>query len=306
LKHHPMGAKRLALGELSDAYIESRRRVGVSKAWLGTIQTTVNMLLKKFPRELPELPTGKEVTAWLEESYTSAVTKNTKLRTLKAFAAWSVKEKLAGMDSITPAEFWKVPAKAVEIYTPAELEKILRSISKLAVPFVAIGAFAGLRAAEVLRLDWSEIDLERGHIVVAASKAKTAARRLAPVSENLRAWLSPFVRKEGPVVPVCPTRINKILTGEGLPRKRNALRHSYISYRLAVVHDAPRVALEAGNSPAMIFKHYRELVTEAAAKAWFEIVPGQKANSETIPQVASQVVPKTTPETASPRELQAA
>ena len=35
-----------------------------------------------------------------------------------------------------------------------------------------------------------------------------------------------------------------------------------------------KVALEAGNSPQMIFKHYRELVTEEQAKDWFAITPG--------------------------------
>jgi hypothetical protein len=33
------------------------------------------------------------------------------------------------------------------------------------------------------------------------------------------------------------------------------------------------VAMEAGNSPDMIFKHYRELVTEKAADAWFGVTP---------------------------------
>jgi hypothetical protein len=31
--------------------------------------------------------------------------------------------------------------------------------------------------------------------------------------------------------------------------------------------------LEAGNSPQMIFTHYRELVTPEVAKAWFEVKP---------------------------------
>jgi hypothetical protein len=34
-----------------------------------------------------------------------------------------------------------------------------------------------------------------------------------------------------------------------------------------------QVALEAGNSPQMIFQHYRELVRPEAAKAWFAIKP---------------------------------
>ena len=68
-------------------------------------------------------------------------------------------------------------------------------------------------------------------------------------------------------------RIDSLLRGKDIPRKRNALRHSYISYRLAAIHDTPRVALECGHSPQMIFKHYRELVGPDAAKGWFEITP---------------------------------
>ena len=55
--------------------------------------------------------------------------------------------------------------------------------------------------------------------------------------------------------------------------EKNALRHSYISYRVAEIEDVAKVALEAGNSPQMIFQHYRELVQPKEAKAWFAIVP---------------------------------
>jgi hypothetical protein len=44
-----------------------------------------------------------------------------------------------------------------------------------------MGAFAGLRDAEIKRLDWSEIDLVRGHIEVKASKAKSARRRIVQI-----------------------------------------------------------------------------------------------------------------------------
>jgi hypothetical protein len=38
-------------------------------------------------------------------------------------------------------------------------------------------------------------------------------------------------------------------------------------------HDTARVALEAGNSPEVIFMHYRELVTPEEAYAWFNVKP---------------------------------
>ena len=55
------------------------------------------------------------------------------------------------------------------------------------------------------------------------------------------------------------------------------MRHSFTSYRVAKTQDVAKVSLEAGNSPQMIFKHYRELVRLDAAKAWFAIVPAGKS-----------------------------
>ena len=62
---------------------------------------------------------------------------------------------------------------------------------------------------------------------------------------------------------------------------RNVLRHSFISYRIADVKSADQVALEAGNSPSIIFKRYRELTSEEQAEKWFGIMPkeGQWENT---------------------------
>ena len=53
------------------------------------------------------------------------------------------------------------------------------------------------------------------------------------------------------------------------------------SARFSKVKSADQVALEAGNSPSIIFKHYRELVTEEQADEWFGIMPkaGQWENT---------------------------
>ena len=61
--------------------------------------------------------------------------------------------------------------------------------------------------------------------------------------------------------------------------KRNGLRHSFCSYRLAITQDAAKTSLEAGNSPQMIFRHYRELTTEDEAKEWFGILPPKQAEN---------------------------
>ncbi len=60
-----------------------------------------------------------------------------------------------------------------------------------------------------------------------------------------------------------------------IPWPPNGLRHSYGSYRLAQVKSAPQVALEMGNTPQMIFGHYRSVVTEKDAEYWFGLSPEQ-------------------------------
>ena len=160
------------------------------------------------------------------------------------------------------------------------------------IPYLAIGAFAGLRSAEIARLDWSEVHLtgpER-FIEVKASKSKTASRRIVPVSDNLAAWLAPHARPDGQMVPYL--RFDKqlfqfIAPTAGVTWKRNALRHSFISYRVATIKNVHQVSLEAGNSANMIFKHYRQLVTETAATEWFGIMPPEREGAEIIPFMAT-------------------
>jgi hypothetical protein len=118
------------------------------------------------------------------------------------------------------------------------------------------------------------VDLGRKIIELRAGQAKTASRRIVPIADNLATWLAKIDRN-GPVVPDAGVflKARKLAKSLGLAWPHNALRHSYISYRIAVVQSAAQVALEAGNSPAIIFKHYRELVTKEAADKWFGILP---------------------------------
>ena len=174
----------------------------------------------------------------------------------------------------------------IEIFRPEEMAAVLKIADKRLIPFLAIGAFAGLRHAELQRLDWAEVRMDDGFIEVKANKAKTASRRLVPIQDNLKRWLEPYRKASGHICDYVNTsnQIDKLAVivdaklkekdpTAAFAWKRNALRHSFISYRVAAIQNVAQVALEAGNSPQMIFRHYRELVRPADAVKWFSIMP---------------------------------
>jgi hypothetical protein len=71
-----------------------------------------------------------------------------------------------------------------------------------------------------------------------------------------------------------------VLEAAGVKGIFDGARHSFISYRTAEIRDVARVADEAGNSPNVIKRHYREIVTSEAAKVFFAIRPAKKAKSK--------------------------
>ncbi len=141
---------------------------------------------------------------------------------------------------------------------------------------LVIGAFAGLRDAEIKRLDWSEVDLVGGHLEVKAGKAKSARRRLVDIQPNLAEWLRPYSGNSGRVVPEgYRGSLGRVRKAAGITKwPNNGLRHSFASYLLALNGDATRVASYLGHtSTALLFNTYRELVKSDAAAEYWKLAP---------------------------------
>jgi integrase len=275
LRHNRADAPRLTLTEAGEQFTKSREQAGLSIHYVSQCRKTISDLAKAFQgMRLPDLRTA-DLDAWLGKLPFAPKTKNSIRIILVACGNWAEgRGYLVKGGSPFPAMVrYKETKSAVSMFKPEQIASLLAKADDTLRPFLAIGAFAGLRMAELQRLDWSEVDLERGFITVAASKAKTRKRRLVPISKNLKLWLTPCKQAIGPVCVHQRPQIAASRLCDGFEWPENGLRHSYISYRLAILHDTARVALEAGNSPEIIFGHYRELVTPEAAKAWFGVSP---------------------------------
>lgn len=191
----------------------------------------------------------------------------------------------------------KVVEAEIEVLTVDQLVDLLEKADQAIRPAFAIGAFAGIRDSAIKKLQWSDIDLETGTIHVRGVNAKSAKSRHVEVSENLRKWIEPMIKKSGPVWPKNGRALHdqaKLKAGfsnpETLSEKqkeersdwqrwpKNGLRHSYASYHLAFHKDAANLALNMGHQDtSLIFKHYRALVTQEAAALYWEIIPKPKS-----------------------------
>ena len=279
MKHYDPKRPRKPLRELAAEFTESRRASGVNDRYLRTLESTLKLLVETVKDKGLEDITTVELDEWISRRSVCNRSRNGYRGTLVAFGNFLKKRNY--LPAAEPSVFegmieWKNEVNPVTTYTTEEMKNLLGEATVHLLPFFAIGAFAGLRTAEICRLDWKHIHFKRGFIECEAAMTKTRQRRLVPISENLRAWLEPIAPKSGPVIAYSnfPTTFSRFLYLLKIDWKRNALRHSYISNRLALVPDTARVALECGNSPNVIFKNYRELVTPEEGKEWFNIFPG--------------------------------
>ena len=254
----------------------AKKQDGVSGSYLGQLKAILKLFADSFPGPMLHVK-SEEIDQWLRKTTSSPVTRNNRLRNIRVMFSFAKQRNYLPKSEVTQAELVrkvKVPPKDNEIFTPKQFETLLRAAPPRLIPLLTISGFTGIRAAELSRLDWSAVNLGRRLIELRATQAKTAARRIIPVSENLAAWLAPFIGK-GAVISSLEIRGEATTLAKKLKIgwPQNVLRHSYISYRVALTGDVARTALESGNSPAIIFRHYREVVDEEAAKAWFGIMP---------------------------------
>jgi integrase len=270
----------IAVGRLVDEFLESRAKQNASTRYIQDCRSRLKRFAEAFACGIASVH-ANEITAWLEKQDVAGRTRNNTRTVLVTLFAYARRKGYLPRGKQTEAELVEAvrdPGGEIGIYTPDQLRTILAKLPGSFVPGVVLGAFAGLRTEEIVRLEWKEVDLQGGHITIKAAKSKTASRRIVPVLPVLRAWLGPHAKKDGPVIAYSGagtyTRaLFQAIRETGIHPVHNGLRHSYASYRLALIKAAPQVALEMGNSPQKLFSNYRELVVEKAAKAWFGTRP---------------------------------
>ncbi len=299
----------IPLEEAVTAFLRSRD----SRA--GTYKSTLAGRLRLFANYFPGATTA-QISVEACQRFLDAIAARNSPRTvmhyrthLHAFFSFCIARGWASANPAKQATTPRVTTPDVGILTPAEANRLLENADPCILPGIAIGLFAGLRWAEIQRLDWRAINLPARALTVGAAIAKTGSRRVVPIGDALSEWLAPHSRESGPVWPPgeqarTAWKLARIAAGFGpffstrravkeaqagrtdlRPWPHNALRHSFISYWLALEGDLPRLAYISGNSPTVIQGHYNGLALFDEAKTYFSTRPATAPNVLPLPAI---------------------
>lgn len=262
--------------EIVAELLEDRKRTGRSKTYLRDLRTRLKRFGEKFQCPLSSVTTA-EIEAYLHSLDGAGRYKNNVLQTIGTLFGFAKKRGYVPRDSegIGGVTKYDVKRREIEVFTPQEVQEMLNVANPQVQLALVLTCFAGVRGAELGRLDWSDIKFDAGFIRVKAASAKTGIRRVPPIPPNLRAWLLLHRKASGPVVEYknVYNQYAKVARKANVTWKRNAHRHGFASYRTALVKNLEQVAIEAGNSKQMLLTNYFQLVSKQEAKAWFSIFP---------------------------------
>jgi integrase len=291
--------------------LELKESRGGAERYVSDLKFRLEKFAGKFQRNIGSVTTPN-LQAWLDGLKLSSQSYANNRRVAHLLFEFAVARGYCLDNPALKVERPKIRNGEVKVFTPDEARRLLAVVSEDFRPCLAIGLFAGLRSAEIERLEWKYIDMKQGHIVLGADIAKTASRRIVPIVENLAAWLAlaPEEKRKGAVWPhgrdwfhkcqlvaakateVRADADNGIAAQKPVKWKANGCRHSFASYSFALSNDAGRVAGYCGNSAKVIHRHYRQLVTPEDAVKFFSIKPPQSvvASSVSTPTLEAKTI----------------
>ena len=291
VKNRATVLERVKLADAIDKFIETKERAG--KQGERTYRNKLNPLLTFSGDVYLDTITTHQFTAYLE-SFGDAVTRNDQRKRVVTLCRWAQKGGYLASDAklaIEQTERAMEKATPIGIIPPKIFGEVLEFIRKEHPHYLAavvLAGFCGLRASEVHgkmpkagapradmpRQKWADIDLARRHLNVSVAKTNTPSHRLVPICPAAVAWLRLDKDREGFVCAAgALERVREICIQNGFELPDNCLRHSFITYEIAMTGDKQKTATISGNSVTQIDRHYRVPQTASVGRKWFAVKP---------------------------------
>lgn len=317
LKHHRPPEFTIRLLDAKALYLDEKERDGLRPRTLQGIGWTLKLFATATDNPYMHEVTQQQVESFLrglraKNGKDKATRRSWEIHrgALQGFFAWSNTP-----DTATNRPFaFSNPAAGVRKFTarqvreeqdakpittsPEETRRILSVLMRwrkgvLVRPYAFL-YFAGIRPAELLRMAGRErelVNLKTRTITIPANVSKTRHERQIAITDNLAAWLNAY---PGEIIPTNFEALNK-KARKHFSLSHDEQRHSFISYHVALHRSIGDASLQAGNSEAIVKRHYLNTHTREEGDEFFRTIPG----------AARRAVLSTPDETPAPAHLKA-
>jgi len=280
----------LALG--IEKYLQHCAVKGLSERTLQDRQQHLFHFVRRGAGTNHSLPqfTWQIISGYLD-SFSCSKTSNSRRATLASF--FDYWRKISGVADSAPHPVRQVEPRKVVVkdpvpFSPSTLFTLLKTAYARrcsdSLMFLALGAYTGVRAAEVTRLTWADVwdfqeNKPKTQLALSSAITKTSRRRVVPLTSAVAAVLTdaantgliPLSKPAGPVVGKKLRRKLAATTEEaGVEWVANGLRKGYVSSCVALL-GAEQTSAYAGHSISVLESNYKALVSEEEAKAWFQV-----------------------------------
>ncbi len=282
-----------AVKEYTAAKDHEREQDQISESHLVFMKRDLKRFLRHFPKVNVSDLTAERLIAYFNYGKVkkpSLKTYNNRRGIVSNFLKFSFQRGWIKENPIAKVPHHRIRRKrgAVATLSTAKAAELMAAVEALDggrfAPFFALCLFAGirpcLRTGEILRLKPEDVNLETGFIFVSADVSKVREPRKVTIQPNLLAWLKAYPpTDERPIVPKNLQHVRaRIAKAHGL--SHDIMRHTFISMFVAKFRSIGEAAIQAGNSEAIIRKHYLDMKSQTEAEEFFGIMPKKPTGEE--------------------------
>ena len=184
---------------------------------------------------------------------------------IASFYQWAYKHNYMGKPVDLTGDKIKTAGKQIGTLENDEVEALIKACPEELQGHLWLRLCMGLRVSEASQVE--ELSQRDGYLIVGANAAKTRTRRVIKMLPRHKRWwscVSPLKSLR--------ERFEKVRSDAGIEKwPNNAMRHTAASHWLNYYQDESKAALHLGNSPTMLHRHYKALVTEKESEKFFKL-----------------------------------
>ena len=279
----------ITIGELVDAYEHDRRRSGRAEATLVDLHARLGRFANEFGETQATHISTRCLEDWLDTIKTPTAKRNMRVH-LSGLFNFALKRRYVVVNPVTAITTPKIRKdRRPGILTVPQCRHLMQTVKESdpeVTTWFTLALFAGLRPKEAERMDWRDIDLDRGDVFVSAAISKNAHDRYVTLQPTAVEWLLPHRKRSGPVF-WSRRAYNRVRRKADIEWSHDVLRHSFGSYHLAAFRNAGDTAEQMGHKSdtSMLFRHYRRATRQEDGTAFFDIRPGQRGEENSAVSV---------------------